>query len=124
MSDERSDPRIYMAAERTFLAWIRTALALMAFGFVVARFGVFLRELALRGESAAGHGSGPSLFVGLALIGAGTVTCVVSAVRHARYVRSIDEGEFRRAFGSTFAYAIVASLVLMGFALAFALLRP
>ena len=39
--DDR-DPRIYMAAERTFLAWIRTGLALMAFGFVVARVAVLV----------------------------------------------------------------------------------
>jgi len=38
----------YLAAERTFLAWVRTALTLMAFGFVVARFGLFLRELQIR----------------------------------------------------------------------------
>ena len=38
------DPRVYFAAQRTFLAWIRTGLALMGFGFVVARFGLFLRE--------------------------------------------------------------------------------
>ena len=123
MSDESSDPRIYMAAERTFLAWIRTALALMAFGFVVARFGVFLRGLALQGGGVAPDGSGPSLVAGLALIGVGIVTCVVSAVRHGRYVRSIDEGRFRHAFGSTFAYAIVALLVLIGFTLAIVLLH-
>ena len=40
------DPRVYFAAERTLLAWVRTGLALMGFGFVVARFGLFLRELA------------------------------------------------------------------------------
>ena len=40
------DPRVFFAAERTFLAWIRTGLALMGFGFVVARFGLFLREMA------------------------------------------------------------------------------
>ena len=46
------DPRIYFAAERTMLAWIRTGLAMMGFGFVVARFGLFLRELAVaRGET-------------------------------------------------------------------------
>jgi putative membrane protein len=45
--DSPTDPRIYMAAERTFLAWIRTGIAFMAFGFVVARFGLFLREIAL-----------------------------------------------------------------------------
>ncbi|HET6326866.1 MAG TPA: DUF202 domain-containing protein [Planctomycetaceae bacterium] len=40
------DPRVYFAAERTLLAWVRTGLAMMGFGFVVARFGLFLRELA------------------------------------------------------------------------------
>lgn len=40
-----SGPSDYLAAERTFLAWIRTGLALMGFGFVVARFGLFLEAL-------------------------------------------------------------------------------
>jgi uncharacterized membrane protein YidH (DUF202 family) len=41
-----NDPRIYLAAERTLLAWIRTGLAMMGFESVVARVGLFLRELA------------------------------------------------------------------------------
>ncbi|MGA7413059.1 MAG: DUF202 domain-containing protein [Bryobacteraceae bacterium] len=41
----------YLAAERTFLAWIRTGLALMGFGFVVARFGLFLQALLLSAEN-------------------------------------------------------------------------
>ena len=48
MSDgATTDPRVVFAAERTFLAWVRTGLALTGFGFVVARFGLFLRELVL-----------------------------------------------------------------------------
>ena len=41
----QSDPRVQFAAERTFLAWIRTGLSFMGFGFVVARFGLFLQAL-------------------------------------------------------------------------------
>ena len=44
LHDPPADPRVYMAAKRTFLAWIRTGIAFMAFGFVVDRFGLFLRE--------------------------------------------------------------------------------
>ncbi len=40
----------YLAAERSFLTWIRTGIALMGFGFVVARFGLFLHELAAAKE--------------------------------------------------------------------------
>jgi putative membrane protein len=120
---EMGDPRTYMAAERTFLAWIRTGIALMAFGFVVARLGVFLRELAGPSASSAEPGSGLSLFVGLDLIGVGIVVCMVSAVRHTRYVRAIDEGRFRLSFGSTFAFGLVALLSLVGVAMAVLLVK-
>ena len=43
MSESPSDPRVFFAAERTLLAWLRTGIAVMAFGFVVARFALFLR---------------------------------------------------------------------------------
>ncbi len=45
MLNTEADPRVYFAAERTLLAWIRTGITIMAFGFVVARFGLFLRLL-------------------------------------------------------------------------------
>ena len=68
--DFSADPRIYMAAERTFLAWIRTGIALSGFGFVVARFGLFLREIAAGNNmTVAQHNKSFSLpGVGIALI--------------------------------------------------------
>lgn len=112
------DPRVYMAAERTFLAWLRTGIALMGFGFVVARFGLFLRELTLGSAAATPHRSSISLPVGVALIAVGIAVNLISAVRHRRYVEAIDRGTFRTAFGSTFGFALAALLGLIGLIMA------
>jgi putative membrane protein len=112
-----------MAAERTFLAWIRTGIALLAFGFVVARFGIFLRQVAVLGGAAPAGGPGVSLYVGLGLVSTGVAVCIVSAIRHARYIRAIDAGRFRASFGSAFAFAVVALLALVGVTMAALLVR-
>src|SRR6201984_1755794 len=88
----------YLAAERTFLAWIRTGLALMGFGFVVARFGLFLQQIvlvnhAVAGGSAAPVSTGVSLWFGSALIGVGIIVNLTSAWRHLQLVRQLDRGE-------------------------------
>ena len=108
------DSRIYMAAERTFLAWIRTGIALMGFGFVVARFGLFMRELTLAGTNQPSTSTGFSLPIGIALIGFGIVVNIVSVVRHRRYIAAIDRNDFRSAFGSTFAIWVALLLALSG----------
>ncbi len=116
------DPRTYMSAERTFLAWIRTGIALMGFGFVVARFGLFLQELALNTTMAGDKHSGFSLPVGVLLIGIGILVTVVAAIRHHRQVQAIDRGEFREAYGQTFAFSVAGILALTGLAVAIYLL--
>jgi putative membrane protein len=117
------DSRIYMAAERTFLAWIRTGVALMGFGFVVARFGLFMQELALTGSYQQSANPSFSLPIGIGLIGFGMVVNIVSVVRHRRYIAAIDRNEFRSAFGSTFAIWVALLLALSGLAMTIYLLR-
>ena len=93
MSDQNEpDPRLYFAAERTFLAWIRTGLALMGFGFVVARFGLFLREIA------AVHGGvapapGFSRWFGIGLIALGVLLTGAATASHVSTVRRLNSGE-------------------------------
>jgi putative membrane protein len=116
--DSHSDPRIYMAAERTFLAWLRTGIALMGFGFVVARFGLFLRELAASNEPTKLPHSGFSLPVGILLIALGIIVNIVAAVRHRRCIRAIDRGEFRQTFGSAFGLWLAGLLALIGLTVA------
>ncbi len=107
-----------MAAERTFLAWIRTGVAFMGFGFILARFGLFLRELAVTSAAPLHAASGFSLPLGVALIVVGILVNIVAAARHYRYIQAIDQGRFRSAFGSSFAYSVAAVLALIGLAMA------
>jgi putative membrane protein len=109
-----ADPRMYMAAERTLLAWMRTSLALIAFGFVVARFGVFLRGIAAASVSEPSHGIRPSLLLGIGFVSLGIAMNVVAALRHRRYVAALDVGRFRAAYRSRFAFGAVAVLVVLG----------
>ncbi len=93
----QNDPRVYFAAERTFLAWIRTGLALMGFGFVVARFGLFMRELTFRNSGspqASSHTTGPSVWLGTALVIVGVVVNVSAVMTHIRQVRQLRTGEW------------------------------
>jgi putative membrane protein len=103
-----------MAAERTFLAWVRTGVALMGFGFVVARFGLFLREIVAPGTVVSPGGTRASFVLGLALVGLGVAVNVIAAVQHRRYVAAIDAGTFRDAFGSTYALGVAVLLALLG----------
>ena len=80
-----SDPRVYFAAKRTLLAWIRTGLTVMGFGFVVARFGLFLNLLAVqRGSPPSAVDATPHLsaFVGIALVALGAVGILFAAYQN------------------------------------------
>lgn len=86
------DPRIPLAAERTHLAWIRTGLALMGFGFVVARFGLFLSEMAgLEKQTPQSHEF--SVKLGVVLILLGVVVNLASAWKYRNYLKSLERGE-------------------------------
>jgi len=108
----------YLAAERTFLAWIRTGLALMGFGFVVARFGLFLQALQIEQPNLPLRQHSPSPWFGTALIVLGVVVNVVSAWSHVRLVQSLKRGE--STFIRPSALAITVAVVLAGLGLAMA----
>lgn len=86
------DPRVPLAAERTFLAWVRTGLALMGFGFVVARFGLFLREWAAVQKIPAQTSHGLSLWIGLGFVVIGVFLNVAALARYRRYLRLLAAG--------------------------------
>src|SRR5579862_71714 len=108
----------YLAAERTLLAWVRTGLALMGFGFVVARFGLFLQQLQFMQNAGKAQPYGLSLWFGTALIAVGVVVNVFSGWHYARLVREMDRGEGTRSSPATPAVAIAFFLALVGLAMA------
>ncbi len=93
--DTEQDPRVYFAAERTFLAWIRTGLGLVGVGFAVSRFGLFLRQL---GASELRHPmqtTGLSVWSGVSLVALGVIVIVSSIVRHYQLVRELSTGTWK-----------------------------
>jgi putative membrane protein len=112
-----------MAEERTFLAWIRTGIALMGFGFVVARFGLFLRELASLRTIAQFQTSALSVPLGTALLIAGVLVNIFASVRHVRTVRALNTGEPIAFKPSTMAIVVALGLAAAGLAMAVYLTR-
>jgi putative membrane protein len=114
-----SGPSDYLAAERTFLAWIRTGLALMGLGFVVARFGMFLRALQVGQPTPAVQTSGLSMWFGTTLIVLGVIVNILSAWNHVRLVQDLNRGG--SAFNRPSSLAIIVAVILAVVGLAMAI---
>jgi uncharacterized membrane protein YidH (DUF202 family) len=96
-----SNRRVHMANERTFLAWVRTSIAIMAFGFVVEKFAIFLQHLSAivcRLEPMGNPQPPPPSYtswLGQGLVGLGAFLGVMAFVRYKRIERQIEEGAYR-----------------------------
>jgi len=89
------DPRVYFAAERTFLAWIRTGLGLMGIGFAVSRFGLFLRQITATESHLPSRTTGLSLWSGVALVALGVVVNLSAVYRHFQLIQELSSGTWR-----------------------------
>jgi putative membrane protein len=109
----------HSANERTFLAWVRTAIAVMAFGFLVERFDLFLVLVApsLAGRALWLPGQEVGNAAGLALIIFGTAIVVIAATRFLATAKAIDSEALQRGPGSRFDLALAVLLGLLGCAL-------
>lgn len=91
--------RVHMANERTFLAWIRTSIGIMAFGFVVEKFALFIKQMSLvLGKANIGNALPPShgysAIVGIFLVGLGTLMGLLAFIRYKKFEKQIDEDTY------------------------------
>jgi putative membrane protein len=110
----------YLSAERTFLAWMRTSISVITLGFVVAKFGVWLRELSKRLQPGAGGGGGTdgtglSLPIGVAMMAVGAILAILAVWHYHIINKAIERGEVRvnRAMVISVALSIACIAVVM-----------
>lgn len=114
MSD-LNDPRVFFAAERTLLAWNRTSLTLMAFGFVVERFGLFLHMLAPQTPQHLERGI--SFWVGLGFILLGSLMAVLAVIQYRRVLRTLKPVEIPDGYWVNMAALSTLLLAVLGMVL-------
>ncbi len=108
------DPRVYFAAERTLLAWVRTGLTVMGLGFVVARFGVFLKLLRDQQDAA----SPTSTAIGVLLVLLGAAAIGMAAWQHTRFSQTLPADERPRRYWLSWSLVFALMLTFSGIALA------
>ena len=123
-NDSRNDrQREHQANERTFLAWLRTSISLIAFGFAIARFGLFLRQLhlALTHQDTAVQSFTNSESLGVSLVIFGVVIITVSGLNYNQAFLQIERGDYRpKRFlvwvmvGAVIAFALACIPLILG----------
>lgn len=117
---ELHDPRVLFAAERTLLAWNRTSISLMAFGFVIERFGLFL-EVASKEEVKVLQRN-ISFAVGISFILLASFLALYSVVQHRRVLKTLNHIEIPSGYNITVGMLVNAMIGLLGLLLGLYLL--
>jgi putative membrane protein len=105
----------HAANERTFLAWVRTAIAVMAFGFLVERFDLFISAMASSSSrTLTFRAQGFANVAALAFVLLGVATVVIATIRFFRIAREIDRDDVVHSAGSQFDLVLAVLLLLLG----------
>ena len=112
------DPRIFFAAERKLLAWVRTGLAIIGIGFVVERFGLFIRIIAAEHDVSTLGSPHLSALLGVALVVFGSLTIALGALQHHAYLRSLPVDDRPAGYRLQWATGLAGVAAVLGLALA------
>ncbi|WP_420153228.1 YidH family protein [Siphonobacter sp.] len=101
----------HLANERTFLAWVRTSIGVMGFGFVVVKFSLFIRQIsAALGRENQVYSTGYSPIIGILLIGLGSLTLLLGYLRYQTTKRQLDQGQY---YHSALAMQVITGLLFI-----------
>ncbi len=114
----KSDPRVFFASERTLLAWLRTGIAIVGLGFLVSRFGLFLRLLSAQAGLPSPGTGGYSHGIGVALVVLGSLSMAAATVQHGRFIATLPEIDRPAAYSRTWAVWLAALVTVASVALA------
>ena len=109
-------PTDHLANERTFLAWIRTSIALMGFGFVIVKFALFIRQLSVALDAQMPHQSkGYSAIIGVTMVALGAVMAVLAYFRYRKVEKQLNSNSYAPSqwLLALMALSIVAGAVLL-----------
>lgn len=118
MSDLK-DPRVLFAAERTLLAWNRTSLSIVAFGFVVERAGLLIRAIDPAAESSSL--TAMTYWLGLAFMALGSLVSAYSARQYAVVLRTLNVDEFPPGYAARWGVWVNLIVAVLGLLLIVAL---
>lgn len=105
-------PADHLANERTFLAWIRTSIALMGFGFVIVKFALFVRQIAIAlGNKVTVPGKGYSATIGVFMVALGAVMASLAYFRYASIEKQLNSNNY---FPSKWLSALVTISIVIG----------
>lgn len=114
MSD-LNDPRVFFAAERTLMAWNRTGLTLMAFGFVIERFDLFVTMLARLPQKPLDHGL--SFWIGMAFIWLGAASSALAVVQYRKVLHTLNPNEVPQGYWVNMGVLTNLAVAVLGFIL-------